>query len=150
MYNQSKVNEESRNKTLSLYFKRLKELTRDKFHYDGQQASCNTTYSGSGINHMWILKNFKDLLQNLKSRSFPEISSLQNYDFSTLNTTLPHNKLKSRLKGPIHRYLADSRNYVVLGYKFIYFLKRSRVKCKKTPLSKQAFEGPDNKVKVEK
>ena len=37
---------------------------------EGQQKYCETVYSRSGINHMWILKNSKDLLDNLKS-SFP-------------------------------------------------------------------------------
>jgi hypothetical protein len=31
---------------------------------EGQQKYCETVYSRSGINHMWILKNFKDLLDN--------------------------------------------------------------------------------------
>jgi hypothetical protein len=39
---------------------------------EGQQKYCETVYSRSGINHMWILKNFKDLLDNLKSRSFSQ------------------------------------------------------------------------------
>jgi ABC-type protease/lipase transport system fused ATPase/permease subunit len=33
---------------------------------EGQQKYCETVYSRSGINHMWILKNSKDLLDNLK------------------------------------------------------------------------------------
>jgi hypothetical protein len=31
----------------------------------------------SGINNMWILKNSKDLLGNLKSRSFSQVSSIK-------------------------------------------------------------------------
>jgi hypothetical protein len=34
---------------------------------EGQQKYCETFYSRSGINHMWILKNSKDLLDNLQS-----------------------------------------------------------------------------------
>jgi hypothetical protein len=48
---------------------------------------------------MWILKNSKDLLDNLKSRSFSQVSSIKTLDISTLYTTLPHDKLKTRLKG---------------------------------------------------
>jgi hypothetical protein len=33
---------------------------------------------------MWILKNSKDLLDNLKSRSFSQVSSIKFFDFSTL------------------------------------------------------------------
>jgi hypothetical protein len=52
---------------------------------------------------MWNLKNSKDLLDNLKSRSFSEVSSIKTFDFSTLYTTLPHDKLKTRLKETIHK-----------------------------------------------
>ena len=93
---------------------------------DGQQACCDTIYSRSGINHMWILKNSKDLLENLKSRSFSEISSIKTFDFSTLYTTLPHDKLKSRLKELIHKAFNNSRNFVVLGYNSTYFSKTSQ------------------------
>ena len=54
---------------------------------------------------MWILKNSKDLLDNLKSRSFSQVSSIKTFDFSTLYTTLPHDKLKTRLKETIHKLL---------------------------------------------
>ena len=37
---------------------------------EGQQKYCETVYSCRGTNHMWILRNSKDLLDNLKSRSF--------------------------------------------------------------------------------
>jgi hypothetical protein len=36
---------------------------------EGQQKYCETVYLRSGINHMWILKNSKDLLDNLNSRT---------------------------------------------------------------------------------
>jgi hypothetical protein len=52
---------------------------------------------------MWILKNSKDLLDNLKSRSYFQVSSFNTFDFSTLYTTLPHDKLKTRLKETIHK-----------------------------------------------
>jgi hypothetical protein len=57
---------------------------------EGQQKYCETVYSRSGINHMWILKNSKDLLDNLKSRFFSQVSSIKTFDFSTLYTTLPY------------------------------------------------------------
>jgi hypothetical protein len=61
------------------------------------QRYCSTVYSRSGVNQMWILKNSKEHLQNLKYRDFSKIDSIKTYDFSTLYTILPHNKLKSRL-----------------------------------------------------
>ena len=73
---------------------------------------------------MWILKNSKDLLHNLKSRSFSQVSSIKTFDFSTLYTTLPHDKVKTRLKETIHKAFSH-RNYgskfVVLGYNSTYF-----------------------------
>jgi hypothetical protein len=73
---------------------------------------------------MWILKNSKDLLDNLKSRSFSQVSSIKTFDFSTLYTTLPYDKLKTRLKETIHKAFSH-RNYgskcVVLGYNSTYF-----------------------------
>ena len=90
----------------------------------GQQKCCETVYSRGGINHMWILKNSKDLLDNLKSRSFSQVSSIKTFNFSTLYTTLPHDKLKTDLKETIHKYFSH-RNYgskcVVLGYNSTYF-----------------------------
>jgi hypothetical protein len=46
---------------------------------------------------MWILKNFEELLENLKSHDFSKIDSTKTYDFSTFYKALPHNKLKFRL-----------------------------------------------------
>jgi penicillin-binding protein-related factor A (putative recombinase) len=49
-----------------------------------QQKYCETVYSRSGINHMWILKNSKDLLFNLKSRSFSQVSSIKTWFFNSV------------------------------------------------------------------
>jgi hypothetical protein len=46
---------------------------------EGQQKYCETVYSRSGINHMWILKNSKDLLDNLKSRLLYELLLLSGF-----------------------------------------------------------------------
>jgi hypothetical protein len=51
---------------------------------EGQQKYCETVYSRSGLNQMWILKNSKDLLDNLKSRCFSQVSSIKTFDFLTL------------------------------------------------------------------
>ena len=63
-------------------------------------------------------------MDNLKSRSFSQVSSINTFDFSTLYTTLPHDKLKTRLKETIHKAFSH-RNYgskcVVLGYNSTYF-----------------------------
>jgi hypothetical protein len=73
---------------------------------------------------MWILKNSKDLLDNLNSRYFSQVSSIKTCDFSTLYTTLPHDKLNTRLKETIHKAFShrnDGSKFVVLGYNSTYF-----------------------------
>ena len=64
---------------------------------DGLKKYCDVIYSRSGINQMWILKNSKELLENFNSNSLASVHSIKTYDFSTLYTTIPHSKLKSRL-----------------------------------------------------
>ena len=92
------------------------------------QMYCETAYSRSGINQMWILKNSKDLLQYLKCPSLKQVHSIQTFDFSTLYTTIPHLKLKSRLKDIIKQcFLHKNGNrkykYLVLGHNETYFVK---------------------------
>jgi hypothetical protein len=64
---------------------------------ESHQRYCSTAYSRSDVYKMWILINLKDLLDNLKSHDFSKIDIMKIYDFSTLYTILPHDKLKSRL-----------------------------------------------------
>ena len=47
---------------------------------------------------MWILKNSKDLLEYIQSRSLSSYNSTKTFDFSTFYTTIPHSKLKDRLR----------------------------------------------------
>ena len=79
-------------KPLSILLTKL--LTHIK---QGLQKYCETAYSRSGINQMWILKSSKELLDHLKSPNFNLITNIKSFDFSTLYTTIPHKKLKSRL-----------------------------------------------------
>jgi hypothetical protein len=77
---------------------------------------------------MWILKNSKERLVNLKSHDFSKIDSIKTYDFSTLYTTIPHNKFKARLFQIIDNcffFLNKKRKYkfVVIGKQDKYFVK---------------------------
>ena len=49
-------------------------------------------------------KKFKEYTEDdiINSRSLAHINSIKTYDFSTLYTTIPHTKLKSRLKNLIN------------------------------------------------
>jgi hypothetical protein len=64
----------------------------------GLQSYCDTSYSRGGVNQMWILKNSKDLLEYIQSRSLSSCNSIKTFDFSTLYTTIPHSKLKDKLR----------------------------------------------------
>ena len=48
---------------------------------EGLKKYCNSIYLHSGINQMWILKNSKELLDNLQSHSLNSIHSIKTYDF---------------------------------------------------------------------
>ena len=94
----------------------------------GLQKYCETAYSRSGVNQMWILKNSKELLDHLKSLNFNLITNIKSFDFSTLCTTIPHQKLKSRLETTIRNsFLHKNGNrrckYLVLGHEEPYFVK---------------------------
>ena len=88
-------------------------------------------YARSGVNQMWILKNSKELLENLKAQSFHSINSIKSFDFSTLYTTIPHDNLKSKLKEIIeiinqcffHKNGNSRFQYVGIGYKDIFFVR---------------------------
>ena len=60
----------------------------------GLQSYCDTSYSRGGVNQMWILKNSKDLLEYIQSRSLSSCNSIKIFAFSTLYTTIPHSRLK--------------------------------------------------------
>ena len=77
---------------------------------------------------MWILKNSKELLENLKSHDFSKIDSVKTYDFSTLYTTIPHNKLKSRLFQIIDNCFLNKNGtrkykFLVIGKQDTYFVR---------------------------
>ena len=63
-------------KELSIHLTKILSAVKER-----QQKYCETVYSRSGINHMWILKNSKDLLDNLRLRYFSQVSSIKTFDF---------------------------------------------------------------------
>ena len=77
---------------------------------------------------MWILKNSKELLEHLHSHSLTSVHSIKTFDFSTLYTTIPHDKLKSRLTDIIRQAFrfknGNSRyKYIVVNYLHTYFVQ---------------------------
>ena len=94
----------------------------------GLQEYCETAYSRSGINQMWILKNSKELLEHLKSPTLNHETSIKSFDFSTLYTTIPHQKSKDRLTSIVRNaFIFKNGNrrykYLVLGHEETYFVK---------------------------
>ena len=94
----------------------------------GFQKYCETSYSRSGVNQMWILKNSKELLKHLQSPNFNHITSIKSFDFSTLYTAITHQKLKSRLaaiirNSVIHKNGNRRYKFLVLGREGPYFVK---------------------------
>ena len=61
---------------------------------EGLQKYCDTAYARSGVNQMWILKNSKELLENLKAQSLHSVNSIKSFDYD---------KLKSKLKEIINQ-----------------------------------------------
>ena len=110
-------------KPLSIVLTKL--LTHIK---QGLQRYCETAYPRSEVNQMWILKNSKELLEHLKSPNFNHITSIKSFDFSTLYTTIPLDKMKSRLASIIRNsFIFKSGNcrykFLVLGHEETYFVK---------------------------
>ena len=111
-------------KPLSQVLTRILTAVKEK----GLQKYCDTAYARSGVNQMWILKNSKELLDNLKAQSLLSVNSIKSFDFSTLYTTIPHDKLKSKLKEIINQCFFHKNSnrrfqYVVIGSKDTYFVR---------------------------
>ena len=69
-------------------------------------------------------ENSKELLENLKAQSLHSVNSIKSFDF----TTIPHDKLKSKLKEIINQCFFNKNGnrrfqYVVIGYKDTYFVR---------------------------
>ena len=94
----------------------------------GFQSYCDTSYSRGGGNQMWILKNSKDLLDYIQSRSV-SCNIIKTFDFSTFYTTIPHSKLKDRLRELVQLCFIKKNGqrrykYLVLGRDRSYFVKK--------------------------
>lgn len=61
------------------------------------QTYCATTHARSGGNHMWILKTSNERFINIKSQNLSKINNVKTYYFSTLYTTITHNRSKTML-----------------------------------------------------
>lgn len=62
------------------------------------QTYSETIYARSGVIQMWIMNKSKELLLNLKSKNLSKMNGI-----NTINTTIPHDKSKTRLFDIINR-----------------------------------------------
>jgi hypothetical protein len=88
---------------------------------------CATVYARSIVNQIWILKNSKELLENLKSPIFSQNNSIKTYDFTTLYTTIHHDKLKTRLFIMIDSFFFNKNgkrkySYLAINHSRTYFV----------------------------
>jgi len=103
---------------------------------DGLQTYCDTAYSRNGINQIWILKIFKDLVESLSSQSLSVITSIKSFDFSTFYTTIPNPKLKSRLKDLVtNSFMAKSGKR---RYSYLLFMDCMLILLKITLIARQS------------
>ena len=78
---------------------------------------------------MWILKNSKDLLEYIQSRSLSSRNSIKTFDLSTFYTTIPHSELKDKLRELVQLCFIKKNGqrrykYIVLGRDKSYFIKK--------------------------
>ena len=109
-------------KPLSILLTKL--LTHIK---QGLQKYPKTAYSRRSLNQMRIRKNLKALLKHLKSPNLNQITSIKSFHCSTLYTTIPRAKLKSRLASItpysfVFKHGKCRHKYLVLGHKETYFV----------------------------
>ena len=72
-----------------------------KFH-------CEKAYGNSGKNLFWSIKKSGEVLNKLKCKDF-HVSTVSSYDFSTLNTSLPHTLIKKKLVSLIEGILGQEQ-----------------------------------------
>jgi hypothetical protein len=77
---------------------------------------------------MWILKNCKELLENLKSHGFSKIGNIKTYDSFTLYTPILHDELKFRLFQIIdncflNRNGTRKNKFIMIGKQDTYFVR---------------------------
>jgi len=78
---------------------------------------------------MWIMKNSKDLLENIRSRSLSSCNSIKTFDFSTLYTTKHEDKLRELVQLCFLKKNGQRRyKYLVLGRDISYHILLRKTK----------------------
>ena len=77
---------------------------------------------------MWILKKSKDVLEYIHHKFLSSCNNIKTFDFSTLYTTIPHAKLKDKLRELVQLCFIKKNGqrrykYLVLGRDRSYFVR---------------------------
>jgi hypothetical protein len=110
----------------------------------GFPSYCDTSYSRGGVNQMWILKNSNDMLEYIQFRSLSSCNSIKTVYFSTLYTTIPHSKLKDRLRELVQ--LCFIKNNGQHGYKYFVLGRDISFFVEKKPNSDSTKKFPETDI----
>ena len=91
---------------------------------DGLVRYCNIKTSHNDLNNMWILTNSTSLLSSLDQLDVCTATSVQTFDFSTLYTSIPHDRLKSRISYLVHN--AFRKKHRSVRYTYIKVIRAQR------------------------
>ena len=69
---------------------------------------CKTIRERTGVNSMWIINNSLDVISVIGKQQF-QARNVSTWDFSTLYTSIPHDKLKDRLHELLERVFTTRR-----------------------------------------
>ena len=86
-----------------------------KLIYQSHKFYCDRIHAYTGYNCMWIIQNsleIHEVLHTCRSKA----RNLQTYDFSTLYTSIPHDKLKEKVSSLVIKSF-DSQNWKVICVK---------------------------------
>jgi hypothetical protein len=74
---------------------------------------CERISKTRGLNRMWIVNNSIEVLNNIASCNKKPVRNIRTYDFSTLYTSIPHKKLKKRMRMVISQcFNKDRRRFI--------------------------------------
>jgi len=78
---------------------------------------CERISKTRGLNRMWIVDNSIEVLNNITSCNQGIVRNIRTYDFSTLYTSIPHEKLKERMRLIINQcFNKDGRRFIQIDH----------------------------------
>ena len=81
---------------------------------------CKTIYNRTGVHAMWIINNSLDVIQMIGRKQF-QATSATTWDFSTLYSSIPHEKLKHRIHELLEKTYAVRRKSCIATGNFRTF-----------------------------